>query len=66
MPASACRARAKGRARAVAIIEHPDVRRMLLRMKALTQAARALTYYAAGQTDRASLGDAPPRRAPTC
>jgi len=42
----------------VAIIAHPDVRRMLLRMKALTQAARALTYYAAGQADRASLGDA--------
>ncbi|TXC73574.1 acyl-CoA dehydrogenase [Sphingorhabdus soli] len=40
----------------VAIIEHPDVRRMLIRMKALTQAARALTYYAAGQADRASLG----------
>jgi len=40
------------------IIEHPDVRRMLLRMKALTQAARALAYYCAGQTDRASLGDA--------
>ena len=42
----------------VAIIEHPDVRRMLLRMKALTQAARALTYYTAGMTDRGSLGDA--------
>ena len=40
-----------------AIIEHPDVRRMLLRMKALTQAARALTYYAAGLADRAELGD---------
>jgi alkylation response protein AidB-like acyl-CoA dehydrogenase len=39
------------------IVEHPDVRRMLLRMKALTQAARALAYYTAGQTDRASLGD---------
>src|SRR3954462_5111495 len=39
------------------IIEFPDVRRMLLRMKALTQAARALTYYCAGQTDRAGLGD---------
>ncbi|HEY0045036.1 MAG TPA: acyl-CoA dehydrogenase [Allosphingosinicella sp.] len=39
------------------IIGHPDVRRMLLRMKALTQAARALCYYAAGQTDRGSLGD---------
>ena len=39
------------------IIEYPDVRRMLLRMKALTQGARALAYYCAGQTDRASLGD---------
>jgi alkylation response protein AidB-like acyl-CoA dehydrogenase len=39
------------------IIEYPDVRRMLLRMKALTQAARALAYYTAGQTDRAGLGD---------
>ncbi|MEK6540935.1 MAG: acyl-CoA dehydrogenase [Pseudomonadota bacterium] len=41
----------------VAIIEHPDVRRMLMRMKALTQGARALVYYAAGQIDRGSLGD---------
>lgn len=40
----------------VAIIEHPDVRRMLLRMKAQTEAARALVYYAAGQVDRAALG----------
>ena len=42
----------------VRIIDHPDVRRMLLRMKAQTQAARALVYYAAGQVDRAGLGDA--------
>ncbi len=40
------------------IIEHPDVRRMLMRMRALTQGARALIYYAAGQADRAHLGDA--------
>ncbi len=39
----------------VAIIEHPDVRRMLLRMTAQTMAARALVYYAAGQVDRATL-----------
>jgi len=39
------------------IIEFPDVRRMLMRMKALTQGARALAYYCAGQTDRAGLGD---------
>ena len=41
---------------AVRIIEHADVRRMLLRMKAQTQAARALVYYAASQVDRAELG----------
>ncbi|MBY8826309.1 acyl-CoA dehydrogenase [Sphingomonas colocasiae] len=52
-------ARAGGATRdPVAIIEHPDVRRMLLRMKALTQGARALIYYAFGQLDRAHLGDA--------
>lgn len=42
----------------VAIIEHPDMRRMLLRMKALTEGARALLYYCAGQVDRGTLGDA--------
>ena len=41
----------------VAIIEHPDVRRMVLRMKALTEGARALLYYCAGQVDRGNLGD---------
>ncbi|EZP50941.1 Acyl-CoA dehydrogenase domain protein [Sphingomonas sp. RIT328] len=46
---------------AVRIVDHPDVRRMLLRMKAQTQAARALVYYAAGQVDRAALGDAAAR-----
>ncbi len=45
----------------VRIVEHPDVRRMLMRMKAQTQAARALVYYAAGQVDRANLGDAAAR-----
>ena len=40
----------------VAIIEHPDVRRMLMRMKAGTQAIRALLYYAGGQVDRAAIG----------
>jgi alkylation response protein AidB-like acyl-CoA dehydrogenase len=42
----------------VAIIEHPDVRRMLLRMKAGTQAIRALLYLASGYVDRATLGEA--------
>ena len=41
----------------VAIIEHPDVRRMILRMKALTEGVRALLYYCAGQVDRGNLGD---------
>ena len=40
----------------VPIIEHPDVRRMLLRMRALTEGARALLYYTAGQVDRGTLG----------
>ena len=42
----------------VAIIEHPDVRRMLLRMKALTEGVRALLYYCAGQVDRGTIGNA--------
>ncbi len=41
----------------VAIVEHPDVRRMLLRMKSLTEGARALLYFCAGQVDRGNLGD---------
>ncbi len=41
----------------VPIIEHPDVRRMLMRMRALTEGARALLYYATGQIDRGALGD---------
>ena len=41
----------------VAIIEHPDVRRMLLRMRALTEGARALLYYNCGLVDRGTLGD---------
>ncbi|CAN5363908.1 acyl-CoA dehydrogenase [soil metagenome] len=47
---------ARERVQGKPIVEHPDVRRMLLRMKALTQAARALVYAAAGEVDRAHLG----------
>ena len=39
------------------IAQHPDVRRMLVRMRALTMGARALAYYAFGQVDRGTLGD---------
>ena len=49
------RAGAPGR-EPVAIVEHPDVRRMLLRMRALTEGARALLYYTAGMVDRGALG----------
>jgi len=38
---------------AVAIVQHPDVRRMLMTMRALTQGSRALASFAAGQHDRA-------------
>lgn len=41
----------------VAIVDHPDVRRMLVRMKAQTEGMRALLYYTAGQVDRGALGD---------
>jgi alkylation response protein AidB-like acyl-CoA dehydrogenase len=42
----------------VAIADHPDVRRMLMRMRSLTTAARALVYYAFDQLGRGQGGDA--------
>ena len=45
--------RVPGKDASVPIIEHPDVRRMLLTMKAETEAMRALAYVAAGHLDRA-------------
>jgi alkylation response protein AidB-like acyl-CoA dehydrogenase len=42
----------------VTIEHHPDVKRMLWRMRAQTEAARALIYYASAQTDFGKLGDA--------
>ncbi len=45
-----------------AIIAHPDVKRMLLTMRALTRAARAICYATAVALDRAERGgDAGPR-----
>ncbi len=35
----------------VAIIRHPDVRRMLMTIRALAEASRALAYYTAGKND---------------
>ncbi|MBB3763469.1 acyl-CoA dehydrogenase family protein [Sphingomicrobium lutaoense] len=43
--------------RPTAIAEHPDVRRMLMRMRALTMGARALCYYAFGCIDKGETGD---------
>jgi len=42
-----------GGSEAVPIIRHPDVRRMLLLMKSLTQATRSLAYVVAGGRDLA-------------
>ncbi len=45
------------------IIAHPDVQRMLMTMKGLTQAARAICYITAGALDRAHAeGDRDARR----
>jgi len=41
-------------AKAATIIQHPDVRRMLLSMKAQTEAMRALAYVTAASLDNAS------------
>jgi 3-(methylthio)propanoyl-CoA dehydrogenase len=45
------------------IVHHPDVRRMLLSMRAASEAARALAYYAAGEADRARRHPDAARRA---
>jgi acyl-CoA dehydrogenase len=45
------------------IIEHPDVMRMLMTMKALTAAARALCYMTAAAIDRARLSSTNGERA---
>ncbi len=48
--------RAPGEKGRVAIIRHPDVRRMLLLMRSLTQASRAICYYTASCLDRSAHG----------
>jgi alkylation response protein AidB-like acyl-CoA dehydrogenase len=50
----------EGTSGAKTIIAHPDVRRMLATMKARTEAARALTYWAAAAMDRAKREPWPP------
>ncbi|HSO05607.1 MAG TPA: acyl-CoA dehydrogenase [Pelomicrobium sp.] len=46
----------------VPILHHPDVRRMLLNMKATTEAMRALAYFAAAQMDKAERHPDPAAR----
>jgi alkylation response protein AidB-like acyl-CoA dehydrogenase len=50
-------------ARTAPIVHHPDVKRMLLTMKATTEAARALAYWVSAMLDRArKLPDEDERR----
>jgi alkylation response protein AidB-like acyl-CoA dehydrogenase len=51
--------RAPGEKGRVAIIRHPDIRRTLLLMRSLTQAARSICYYTASCLDRGNHGDTP-------
>jgi acyl-CoA dehydrogenase len=44
---------ARGHSERSTIIHHPEVRRMLMQMRATTEAGRALAYYASAQTDLA-------------
>jgi acyl-CoA dehydrogenase len=44
---------ARGHTERSTIIHHPDVRRMLMQMRAITEAGRAVAYYASAQTDLA-------------
>ncbi|HIJ62840.1 MAG TPA: acyl-CoA dehydrogenase [Rhodospirillaceae bacterium] len=52
-----------GCAERTAIIEHPDVRRMLMTMKSYIEAMRALAYVAAGELDKAHGAADPAARA---
>ena len=49
--------RAQGHEGSVAIVEHPDVRRMLFTMKSETEAMRALAYVAMGHLDQAKRNE---------
>ncbi|HET9695015.1 MAG TPA: acyl-CoA dehydrogenase family protein, partial [Steroidobacteraceae bacterium] len=51
--------RAAGEKARVTILRHPDVRRTLLLMRSLTQAARSICYYTASCLDRGNYGDTP-------
>ena len=50
-------------AKGATIIEHPDIRRMLMTMRAYTEAARAVAYVTAAALDNASHNPDPAARA---
>lgn len=50
------------RAKSVAIINHPDVKRMLLTMKAYVEGCRSLAYFTSSCIDYASVTDAEERQ----
>ncbi|ADP15076.1 acyl-CoA dehydrogenase, middle domain protein 5 [Achromobacter xylosoxidans A8] len=52
----------EGSAAAVAIVRHPDVQRMLMTMKALTEAARAVSYVTAAAHDKGTHHPDPEQR----
>ncbi len=54
---------ARGHSGRSTIIHHPDVRRMLMQMRAITEAGRALAYYASAQTDLAHHAESEAERA---
>ena len=49
---------ARDRVQGLRIIDYPDVRRMILTMRATTEAIRALAYFNAAAVDRGHSGDA--------
>jgi alkylation response protein AidB-like acyl-CoA dehydrogenase len=49
---------ARERVQGLRIIDYPDVRRMILTMRATTEAIRALAYFNAAAVDRGHSGDA--------
>ena len=54
---------APGHTERTTIIHHPDVRRMLMQMRSIAEAGRALAYYASAQTDLAHHAETAEARA---
>jgi len=50
------------KAKSVAIINHPDVRRRLMKMKVFVEGMRSILYYVNDCTDLASISETPEER----